>query len=329
MNTLDINKVLKIIGGIAFLVVAIFTVWWFKKDAIIVTSNKKIASITGLECENAEQRPIAVMIASDPETRPLSGVSQADMVFEMPVTPNGVTRMMAVFQCQLPEEIGSIRSARDDFIPLAAGLKSIYAHWGGEHDALERLKSKIMDNVDALKYEGIYFYRKNTIPRPHNGFTSISLLKQAASVLKYTPEDKLEPYPHGKVDIKRNVSNIADKIDIDYPGAFRVSWQYDPITKTYKRSRGGTPELDRTNNEQVQVSSVIQLKTKSTFLRDQYINVETQGTGTANIYQNGIVMNATWKKDPTAIDSKLYFLDATGKEITLTPGKIWIQITTD
>ena len=69
------------------------------------------------------------MMASDSEALPF-GIGQADMVFEMPVTESGVTRMMAVFQCTHPSEFGSIRSARED-LPYVLGLDVIYMHWEG------------------------------------------------------------------------------------------------------------------------------------------------------------------------------------------------------
>jgi hypothetical protein len=331
MNKFDINRILKIIGAIALLVALVFTVWWFKGEdiAIINPPPKKIlSSISGLECTSATQRPFAVMLSSDPETRPLSGVGQADMVFEMPVTPNGVTRMMAVYQCELPNEIGSIRSSRADFIPLAGGMKAIYAHWGGEHDALESLNKGVLNNVDALKYEGIYYSRKNSIPRPHNGFTSITKLIEAANKLKYSLVDSLTPYPHTEDKPSRNISNIAEIININYPGYFRVTWKYDAVSNTYRRTRGATAEIDRNTNKQVEVAVVINMKTTSNLLRDQYINVRTTGTGEAVIYQNGVLSNVTWKKDPTTLDSKLIFLE-NGKEFKFRPGKIWVNITTD
>src|SRR6185369_17960250 len=65
-----------------------------------LTETKKPSSIAGLNCDTAQRRPVAVMLASDPEARPLSGIGQADAVVEMPVTPNGVTRYMAIYQCE-------------------------------------------------------------------------------------------------------------------------------------------------------------------------------------------------------------------------------------
>lgn len=176
---LNLNKLLIITGTIVFILTIVFIVWWNKEITInngisIINKNETPRSlITELDCPSTEVRPIAVMLASDPEARPLSGISQADMVFEMPVDPTGITRFMAVFQCEKPKEIGSIRSARNDFIPLAASLGTIFAHWGGEHDALEKLDNHILDNIDALKYEGETFYRKAGTRPPHNGFTNM------------------------------------------------------------------------------------------------------------------------------------------------------------
>src|SRR3989344_8598140 len=145
LKKLDLNKLLLMAGGFGLILIVIFIVWWNKEIVInnaVSTGNKDDAPkslVTGLDCLDANTRPIAIMLASDPEARPLSGISQADMVFEMPVDPTGITRFMAVFQCEKPEEIGSVRSARNDFIPLVAGMKIIYVHWGGEQDALEKL----------------------------------------------------------------------------------------------------------------------------------------------------------------------------------------------
>ncbi len=305
----------------------------FKKGAIIGVSNsteQKVSSIAGLDCDNAQRRPVAVMMPSDPEARPLSGLSQADAVVEMPVTPDGITRLMAVFQCQTPKEIGSIRSAREDFIPLAGSFNAIYAHWGGEHGALDELDNHVLDNVDALKYEGSTFYRKNNIPKPHNGFSTLDLIISRAKDLGYDLSKDFAGYPHTDAEPTRNLSNIADNIAIDYVSPNNVNWKYDSGTHIYARSRGGSPEIDRNNNEQIQASVVVVVHTTWHILRkgDQYIVVNTTGQGTAEVYQNGIRIDGSWKKDPSSKTSKLSFYDSSGKEIKFRPGAIWIEIET-
>ena len=97
LKKLNLNKLLIITGTTVLVFIIIFIVWWNKEIiinngiSIINKDDTSISSITGLACSGADVRPIAVMLASDPEARPLSGISQADMVFEMPVDPTGIT----------------------------------------------------------------------------------------------------------------------------------------------------------------------------------------------------------------------------------------------
>ncbi len=335
LPNLNLNKLLIITGLIVSGLMVIFIFWW-NKEIIInnetsgLEEEKRAKSlITDQDCFNTDMRPIAIMLASDPEARPLSGISQADIVFEMPVDPTGITRFMAVFQCEKPKEIGSIRSARNDFIPLVASINALYAHWGGEHGALEKLNGHIVDNIDALKYEGEIFYRKAGIRPPHNGFTNLDLLTNIAQKNNYDLENNFGGYPHQKEIPTKNLSNLADRVDINYPGKYAVGWVYDVKTNSYSRLRGGVAEADKDNGKTVSVGVVIVMNTKSSFLREQYISVDVQGEGPLKVYQNGTVLNGKWEKDSSQINSKLYFYDNFGKEIQFARGKIWVEIVTN
>ena len=121
-------------------------------------------TISGTECENYNRRPFAVMIAEDAEARDLSGIGSADLVIEMPVVTGSITRMMALFVCENVKEIGSVRSARHDFVPLALGYDAILAHWGGSNMALAETDK--IDNLDAMVNYYDSFYRKKWIPAP-------------------------------------------------------------------------------------------------------------------------------------------------------------------
>jgi hypothetical protein len=309
----------------------VFLYWLLSGSKIVVTnapgtglSPAHASALSGTPCERYNTRPVAVMLASDPEARPLAGISQADMVFEMPVTPNGITRIMAVFQCNNPERIGSIRSARQDFIPLAQGIDAILAHWGGERDALTLLDGGIIDNVDALKYEGSTFYRDNAIARPHNGFTSLTLLGERAALLQYRATTSLDPYLRSGQRPERKLGSLADEVRVSWPQGMDVLFSYDSATNTYLRSRGGSPEIDAANGKQAHASVVVVMETEATFIRDQYIHVETLGSGAATIWQNGQRISAHWKKEhPTDM---LEFVDAQSAPIPLERGTVWVLI---
>jgi hypothetical protein len=284
-----------------------------------------LSPITGLKCDNYNRRPIAVMLAEDPITRPLSGISDADLVIEMPVITDGITRMMAVFQCASPDEIGSVRSSRHDYISLALGLDAIFAHWGGSHFAYDILNKGIIDNIDAMVNPYEAYYRTSDKPAPHNGFTSMERLINAAEKLHYRTENEFAGYPHLKS--AKSKIDVNGKLVIGYPGAYKVYYDYDKEDNIYRRWRDTQREIDKNNGNQVEASVVVVMRAASRMIEPpSYNDVDVEGEGEATVYQNGEEIKGIWQKAGTYSKSKPTFLDENGKEIEFTPGKIWIEI---
>ena len=76
------------------------------------------APFTGvLSEEESTRRAVLATINNHPLARPQSGISDADIVYELAAEGN-ITRLLALFQSELPEEIGPIRSARDYFVHI-------------------------------------------------------------------------------------------------------------------------------------------------------------------------------------------------------------------
>lgn len=284
-----------------------------------------VSPISGLACANATRRPIAVMLAGDAIARPLSGLTEADLVFNMPVITDSITRMMAVYVCNSPKELGSVRSTRDDFIPLARGMGAILAHWGGSHFALDLLDKGIMDNIDALKDSGTTFFRKSGIASPHNGFTSYNRLTQAAESFDYRLTSDFSGYLHLEENLT-GTGTTTKTLLAGFPGSYQVKYIYDSEDNSYWRWRGGTKEIDRNNNQQVEAKNVVIMIAESHQIEGQYNTVAVEGSGKAQIYRNGEEIIGTWKKDKASQTSKLYFYDSGGQEIKFVPGQIWVEV---
>jgi hypothetical protein len=308
----------------SFGIVTLIAVLFFKGSSVSI-SNELPVSQTALAFDkdcNTTTRPLAVMVSSDPEARPLSGIGQADIVFEMPVTPTGITRMMTVFQCTQPKEIGSIRSARLDFVPLALGLNALYAHWGGEHTVLEELDNGIIDNLNGLQYDGIYFTRKSGIPAPHNGFATFASLGDLIKKKNYKTTTSTPGY---QFEMINKSQDIQDPLPV-YTGHMAVSWKYNKDTNGYMRTRDNTQEIDNNTSKQVEVKNVIVMHTTQSPMSKDYIRVKTVGSGSIELYKNGQRIIGTWKKEND--NAKLFFYDIQGKEIQFAPGSIWVEIVT-
>jgi len=327
-----------ILGGAVFVTRFDSVTQFFRASTIVVSTPSREArdtppleseasltsAISGTACENVSRRPFAVMMAGDIGTRPLSGIGSADLVIEMPVITGSITRYMAVFQCDLPQEIGSLRSARHDFIPLAMSFDAIFVHWGGSHYALDKLNRGITDNINALSNSYGAFYRKSGIPKPHNGFTSADKLAYAVERLGYRLENTFEGYPHRTA--QSPVYSSPGVLTIGYPYPFMVRYDYNPQTNGYFRTRGNTKEIDKVSGAQVETKNVVIMRAASRQIEGQYNDVDVEGSGEAFIYRGGEEIKGTWSKDAQSPKSKLYFFDEAGSEIEFTPGSIWVEI---
>ena len=279
--------------------------------------------LTGVECDRAEKRPLAVTMAGDLEAWPLSGISEADIVVEMPVVTGGITRYLAIFVCGEPQEIGSIRSARHDFIPLAMGFDAIMAHWGGSHFALDKLNNKIMDNINALYLDGSVFYRKPGLPKPHDGFTTTKRLEEYAQRIGYRLENEFSGYQFYK---EENPSSQNGKLSIGYSSIYQVDYKYDAQANSYLRIKGSKKDVDKLTGEQIVAKNVVIMYAASRQIEGQYNDMDVEGEGKAIVYHNGWEITGKWQKDKSDMKSKLYFYNEAGEEIKFVPGKIWIQI---
>lgn len=307
-------------------------------ENVLKPSEEKLANsspLSGVQCENYNQRPVAVMMAGDAVARPISGLSQADIVVEMPVITGSVTRLMGVFVCNLPQEVGSIRSARHDYISLVRGWDAIYVHWGGSRFALDELKTgkrytgedlgKISD-IDAMSSSGPFF-RKSTAPAPHNGFASLPKVLDLAKSRGYTLTTDFEGYKFqssSAIDTeKANAKNGT--LYVGFGGVFATRWQYNTDTNSYTRYWAGQKDTDRgNNNADITPKNIVVMRASSRQIEGQYNEVSIYGKGEGKIYQNGQEKTITWKKD--GFKDTLRFFNEAGEEIALVPGSTFIQV---
>lgn len=285
-----------------------------------------VNTITGLPCPSGNPtRPMGVMLAGDIVVRPLSGIASADLVVEMPVITKNINRFLALYACSGSFDIGSVRSARDDFIPLVAAFDAIYGHWGGSHFALDELKLGVIDDLDALKNPYGAYFRKRGILSPHNGFTTLERLWGAAEKLGYRTMAHEEVFPHLE-NAQQPAEASASSLVIAYPGPFRVQWQYDSQKKAYLRSRGGTTEKDKNNGVQVTAATIVVMRTAVRQIEGQYNDVRVTGSGDATVYRFGQAVAGSWEKDEKPISAPIRFVDGAGNPIPFAKGPVWLEI---
>ena len=154
-------------------------------------------------------------------------------------------------------------------------------------------------------------------------------LLKASEKLNYRMEDNFSGYLHGTSKHSANILNLVSEVLIDYTFPYNIQWIHDKENNIYKRYRGGKPEIEKNDMNQVGASVIIIMKTDSKYISKDYMNVNVVGDGEVEIYQNGIKISGRWSKDLASINSKLFFYDSENKEIEFVPGNIWVEIVTD
>lgn len=272
------------------------------------------------------RRVWAVVVENFPSVRPQSGLAAADVIFEAP-TEGGITRMLALFQSQLPPSaLGPIRSARPYFNDWASTFRALYSHSGGTSEALAQLKGGYGELTDVNEfYNGDAYERRPERKAPHNLFTSAERFWNYLIVhdLPRTAEVPQLNFREPAV-----AGEAAHSVTIPYyPAEYRVRYDWRPQDQSYLRAVGGNTQYDDTTQLPLRVTNAIILVTDITPIpKDPLlkVNLRTLGGGTAILFSRGERYDGTWSK--TDLASPLLFSGSDGQPLPLAPGNTWISV---
>jgi len=284
-----------------------------------------LSPLTGAEvsAEQAKWPVIGVMIENSSDARPQSGLDKAGVVYEA-VAEGGITRFLALYQEGDPDYLGPIRSVRPYYLDWLTGNDAAVAHVGGSPEALAKIKANGIKDLDQFSAAGSY-NRISSRSAPHNMYSSLARLRDLSVSRGYTSSN-FKTWDR-KTDSKAATPS-ASSIDFTLSSAlYNVHYDYDPADNAYHRSEGGKPHMvvdSAGTQNQLKPKVVIGLVTNKSIKDGKYSEYTTTGSGTAFIYQDGKVTNATWTK----LDAKtnISFTDASGQPVKLNTGQTWISV---
>lgn len=222
-----------------------------------------VSPISGVACANWNKRPFAAMQPVDRQARPVAGFSQAEMVFELPNPAEGifVTRLMGVYLCEVPNEIGSLRSGRHDYMHLAKGLDAVFLSWGGSSFAIDKLNEGVIDNIDCNNEGGkrgnAYCFRKSGFTRTEDsGYIKGEKLIEAARDFGFRTEGKFAGYLH-RAESPLEQRGKGGHLEVGFPASLKVDYDYDREQNAYLRTWGGEIDVDRNNGKRIAPKNVV------------------------------------------------------------------------
>ncbi len=275
--------------------------------------------------EIAKKRPVAVMINNIEISWPQSGVSKADVIYEM-TAEGGITRLLCLFSDYSGlEKIGSVRSARQYFVMKAFEHDAILAHVGGSTYGLDAIKTYGVDDIEGL-YEGVY-YRTSDREAPHNCYISADGIDESISNHQYRRdhEDSYKSvFKFNEEDTDLATGESCTFLDVNYNSFTEPTYEYDEKNKVYARSEYGMEHVDDQTNIRLTFKNILVLFTNVSIMPDgKYSDVGLNGSGNGYYVTNGKIIPITWKRDSDYDVTEFYTED--GKALLLNPGKTFVQ----
>lgn len=292
------------------------------KPVVEVPEQKYYSLLTGAQVENqaATTAPVTgVMVENSPDARPQSGLKNSGVVFEA-IAEGGITRFMVLYQAEKPQIIGPVRSVRlydvDWLKPFNGGL----AHVGGSAQALNEIRNGSYRDLDQFFNSG-YYWRASDRYAPHNVYTSFENLDELNQAKGYTSSEFTGFLRKDSIgSAEPNASSVSVTIS---SALYNSTYAYNKESNSYDRSQAGAPHLDREDGQISPRVLVVMKVNQSTELQDGYREViQTTGSGSATIFQDGSASEVTWNK-PTTSD-QITFTNADGTDFALARGQTWI-----
>ncbi len=298
-----------------------------------------LTGIGDLSKEAIGKRPVAVMINNVEPALPQYGITEADVIFELPVEGD-LTRLMALYAdyTKMPD-ICAIRSCRYYYPAIAKGFDAFYIHWGSDQTIVSYLKSIQPDKYDGLSNDGGLFGRDTARKKAgysleHTGYFKGTQFAEVAenngSRLELKDSKKGPAFNFcGMGTVKTPTGEKCNVADIRF-GSAKAKFTYDAESGTYFKDINGHAHVDGRTGEQLSFTNVFVLETSISVRDDMgHKQLDWAGSGSSKGYyiSNGVVQRIHWSKANGNESSYLKFYDESGNELEINRGKSYIAYT--
>ncbi|MBW3620345.1 MAG: DUF3048 domain-containing protein [Actinobacteria bacterium] len=293
-----------------------------------------VAPLTGEVVEDPEVtgRPVlAVKIENTAAARPQAGLDRADIVYEE-IVEGGVTRFIALFQSEVPDVVGPVRSARPEDVAILPAYRPILAYSGARDEVTGMLRSSGIALLTDDGGDG--FSRDPGRSRSHDLMgDGPRLYEKGADASGVGPATPVfshdETPPPGAVTCADTAPDCGTAVQVRFSGAAVAGWTYDASAGVYRRDQDGEPSRV-TGPGRIGAANVVVLGMQvgqggcCDAAGTPFTETTIVGEGTAVVLRDGRRYDVRWRK--TSAGSHLELLDGAGAPFPLSPGPTWIHL---
>ena len=264
---------------------------------------------------------LAAKIDNHVAARPQVGLERTDIVFEE-LVEGGLTRYVAIWQSDVPDEIGPIRSIRPMDPDIVSPFGGMIAYSGGQYRFVQAMKdTNVFNAIHGQSDTADVMFRTPTKPSPHDVLVRApQLLAKHLDIVAPGQQFAFAPDAASSTAVREGaaVSTIA----LRFGAPSKPSWALDPASGRYLRSQAGVADLS-TAGGQLSAANVIVVRVP--IGNDGGVpKTELIGSGEAWVSSGGSTVHATWSKGSR--EALLRLTDDTGAVIRLAPGNSWIEL---
>ncbi|HVB90970.1 MAG TPA: DUF3048 domain-containing protein [Acidimicrobiales bacterium] len=272
---------------------------------------------------------LGVKIDNIPAARPQSGLDKADVVFEEPVE-GGITRLVAVFQCQEAPSVGPVRSARNVDIGILGQLGNpLEVHVGGIQPVLANINASPIVNVDLGAYGAIENHPAGRYA-PEDTYSTTALMWGTHPTMTTPPPPLFAFSPTAPAG-----SPVAS-VHVPFSGYSDVTWKYNAAISAFQRFYNGTAPDMLADGAQTTAANVIVQYVHISYgpwVESGCCSLEVQSdlypgaSGRSEVFRGGVAIPGTWTR--STLGSATRFVNAAGAPINLQPGQTWVELLPD
>ncbi len=275
--------------------------------------------------ESALERPaVAVKIENAAIAYPLSGLEDAEIVFEE-LVEGGVTRFMAIYHCTDSDKAGPVRSARVVDPAIMGPITRILAYSGQNAPVLRALEDAEVVRLDENEADG------GLVRIPREGISMEHTLYAKTKILRKLGQKEFDDAPPDMFEF----GDLADgakpakaiTLNFNPVNTIRYEWTDDG----WLRFEADEPFVTETG-DQISVDNVL-IEEHQVVLSEKIVDSagnpsleisDEVGTGRAFLFRDGEMFKGTWTRedlgDPVSFETK------SGDEFVFAPGSIWVEL---
>lgn len=279
------------------------------------------------EAKGLLRASVACKIDNSEAARPQLALNRTDIVFDEMVE-GGLTRLVAIWQSDLPDAVGPVRSIRPMDPDIISPFGGIVCYSGGQAVFTNMMRNTKVFNASETTEQGKgTFSRSKDREAPHNVIVN---------VLKLSTDHPELPAPAAQFNYSADLATATaastgaevKDFSVYFPSAL-AQWAPNSDKSAWLRTQDKKPHTDAVDGSQLKAVNVVvmQVEVDHSYLDHKYGNVPKDvviGNGKAYIFTAGKMVEATWSKPSR--DTSISLALADGTPVTLAPGNTWVEL---